>query len=214
MLKRWLMWFVLKLGICTWDSSLGQLKEHNGQEQPGHLTWLWIDLVKFLAAVKHNFGLCIVMTVLSCSSYRSRHPSATAKADWGCGFAGTHLKYESYFFTQVLEPKNQSRGRGRGRGGEWVFQKTKSKNSTGAHSWKIWRKLIRNFINISNLLLHLPPPDIPLVICTHHKFLLTENEVAWLEIRGSYQDPEEQCIDYVKRKTNDFSCDLWTLSVE
>ena len=67
------------------------------------------------------------MKVLSCRSYRSRHPSATAKAHWGCGFAGTHLKFESYFFTQVFKPKSESGGRGE----EWVFQKTKSKTFNG-----------------------------------------------------------------------------------
>ena len=30
-----------------------------------------------------------------------------------------------------------------------------------------------------------------MTICTYHKFFLAENKVAWLEIRGSYQNPAE-----------------------
>ena len=62
-------------------------------------------------------------------------------------------------------------------------------------------------LKISNLLLHLLLPDFPLIICTHHKFFLAENEVAGLEICGSYQNPE-QCIGNVKRENNAFCCNF------
>ena len=58
-------------------------------------------------------------------------------------------------------------------------------------NWEAGDIMWKNVIKISNLLLYLLLPDFPLIICTHHKFLLSKNKVARLEICGSYKNPEQ-----------------------